>query len=83
MNFSKEKMKCCQIRQKQSFVDVFQNRCSYKFRNIHRKTPMLESLFNEVAGLRLLNRILRGASFVFIYIRTLVSYREYDRNLLT
>ena len=44
---------------------------------------MLESLFNEVAGLRLLNRILRGASFVFIYIRTLVSYREYDRNFLT
>ena len=27
---------------KQSFADVFQNRCSQKFLNIHRKTPVLE-----------------------------------------
>ena len=26
----------------------FLNRCSWKFRNIHNKTPMLESLFNKV-----------------------------------
>ena len=31
--------------------NVLQNRCSLKFRNIHRKTPVLESLFNKVAGL--------------------------------
>ena len=29
-----------------------QNRCSKKYRKIHGKTPMLESLFNKVAGLR-------------------------------
>ena len=28
------------------------NRCSSKFRNIHRKGPVLESLFNNVAGIR-------------------------------
>ena len=37
--------------QKQLFTDVLQNRCSQKFRNIHRKTPVLESLFDKVAGL--------------------------------
>ena len=29
---------------KQSFTDVLQNRCFYKFRNIHRKTTVLEQL---------------------------------------
>ena len=37
--------------QKQSFADVLQIRCSSKFCHIHRKTPVLESLFNKVAGL--------------------------------
>ena len=41
--------------QKQSFKDVLQNRCSLKFHNIQWKTPMLESLFNEVAGLNVCN----------------------------
>ena len=36
--------------QKQQFTDVIQNRCSYKFLKIHRKTPVLEYLFNKVAG---------------------------------
>ena len=31
---------------KQPFTDVFQGRCSEKFRNIRRKTPVLETLFN-------------------------------------
>ena len=31
---------------------VLQKRCSYKFRKIHRKTPVPESLFNKVADLR-------------------------------
>ena len=31
--------------------------CSYKFRNIHRKTPVLESLVNKVAGLKAYNFI--------------------------
>ena len=43
--------------QKQPFADVLQNRCSCKFRIIHRKTPVLESLFDKVAGLCLKNRI--------------------------
>ena len=38
--------------QKQPLGDVFQNRCSYQFCNIHRKTPVLESFLNKVAGLR-------------------------------
>ena len=30
---------------KQPFADVLQNSCSQKFNNIHKKTPVLESLF--------------------------------------
>ena len=41
--------KCSSV-QKPPFADVRQNRCSQKFRNIYRKTLVLESLFNEVAG---------------------------------
>ena len=36
--------------QKQPFADVLQNRCSCKFCNIHRETPVLESLFSPNAG---------------------------------
>ena len=42
-------------KKKQPFANVFQNRCSKKFYNIHRKTPVLESLLNNVAGLRLVS----------------------------
>ena len=42
----------CTNDQKQPFIDVLQNRCSEKFRNILRKTPVLESLFNKVVDLR-------------------------------
>ena len=31
--------------QNQLFANVLQNRCSYKFHNIHMKTPVLEFLF--------------------------------------
>ena len=38
--------------------EVFcKKRCPWKFRNIHRKTPVLESLFNKVAGLKAYNFI--------------------------
>ena len=40
--------------QKQSPGGVLPKRCSLKFRKIHRKTPLAESLFNKVAGLKLL-----------------------------
>ena len=36
--------------QKQPFADVFQNRCSCEFQNIHMKTPVLEFFLNKVAG---------------------------------
>ena len=31
---------------KQSFIDILENSCSLKFRNIHRKITVLESLAN-------------------------------------
>ena len=34
---------------KQLYADVHQNSCSQNFCNIHRKTSMLQSLFNKVA----------------------------------
>ena len=37
--------------QEQSSNDVLRNRCSWRFCRIHRETPVLESLFNKVAGL--------------------------------
>ena len=42
---------------KHLFADVLQNRCSCKFRTFHRKIPVLESLFNKVAGLKTRNFI--------------------------
>ena len=36
--------------QKQPLADVLQNRCPSKFCKIHRKAPVLESLFNKVVG---------------------------------
>ena len=38
--------------QKQPFRDILQTRCSQKFRKLHRKKSVLESLFNNTAGLR-------------------------------
>ena len=43
--------------QKQSFAESLENRCSRKFPNIHRKTPVLESLFNKVVCLNACNLI--------------------------
>ena len=40
------------IEQKQLVTDMLQNMCSKKIRNIHRKTPVLESRFSKDAGLR-------------------------------
>ena len=31
------------------FADALQSRCSWKFRNFHRKAPVSEPLFNKVA----------------------------------
>ena len=35
----------------QSFLNVPQNRCYYKFPDIHKKISVLESVFNKVTGL--------------------------------
>ena len=43
--------------QKQSFADILQNRCSWKFRNFYWETPVLESLFCKIAGLKTSNFI--------------------------
>ena len=37
-------------RQKQLFADVLLDRCSENFFKFHRKTPVLESRFNKIAG---------------------------------
>ena len=37
--------------QKQPPEMFYKNTCSQKFHNIHKKTPVLESLFNKVGGL--------------------------------
>ena len=39
------------ILQKELFAGILQNRCFWKFCNNHRKTPVLESLFNKFAGI--------------------------------
>ena len=46
--------------QKQPFADVLQNRRSLKFRNIHRETPALDSLFNIFTGPKPWNFIKKG-----------------------
>ena len=37
---------------KQPFADAIQKGCPYEFRKFHRKTPVLEILFNKVTSLR-------------------------------
>ena len=41
--------------QQRLLADVLQNKCSWKFCNIHRKIPVLESLFNKIPGLQACN----------------------------
>ena len=43
--------------QKQPFADVPQNGCSLRFRDIHKKISVLESLSNTVTGLKVCNFI--------------------------
>ena len=53
-------------RLKQKFADVLQNSCSYKFRKFDRKTLVLESLLNIVAGLKACNFIKETQTQVFL-----------------
>ena len=43
--------------QKQPFADALKNVCSLKFCILQRKAPVLESLFNKIAGLKICNFI--------------------------
>ena len=61
--------------QKQSPEVLCKKKCSYKFRRIHRKTPVPQSLLNKVAGLMyfLLNSAkFLGASFLTEHLRCLL-----------
>ena len=62
---------------KQSFADVPQNRCSWKFSKFHRKTPVLESLFNNVAGLK---ACFYGTTPVVASYQSLLKTRPYVSN---
>ena len=44
-------------KQKQPFANVLKNRYSEKFHNIHKKAPVLDSLFNKAAVLKAYNFI--------------------------
>ena len=46
-------------------TDVFQNRCSLKFRNFHRRTLVVESLFNKITGFQACNFIKKTPIKVF------------------
>ena len=56
---------CDPYKQKQFFVDAFQSKCSYEFRNIHRKTPVLESLFSKVKDWRPATLLQRDSTQLF------------------
>ena len=73
--------------QKQSFAYSLQNRCSQKFRKFHKKTSMLESPFNKVAGLKACNFIkirLQHKSFLVSFSKFLKAtfFTEHLRWLL-
>ena len=44
------------------FADILQNKRSWKFRKFHRQAPVLESLFNKVAGSRPVTLLKRGSN---------------------
>ena len=45
---------------------VLEKKCCSKFRRIHRKTPVPESLFNKVAGFRQLYQKRDSGTGVFL-----------------
>ena len=55
---------------------VLSKSCSYKFCSIHRKTPVLESFYNKVAGLESCNCIKRVIAWVYSW-----EYYEMFKNI--
>ena len=49
------------------FTGIFRKRLSEKLRNIHRKTPALESLFNKVEGFKPAT-LLKGDSNTHVFL---------------
>ena len=49
--------RCSRSRKKHLLPDVLQSSCSWKFCKTHRKTPVLESLFNKVAGIKRVHHV--------------------------
>ena len=47
---------------------VIEERCSYKFRNFHRKTPVLESFLKKIAGLRPATLLKKDSSKSFFLV---------------
>ena len=75
--------------QKQLYTYVLQNGCYKKFRNIQRKTSVLESIFNKVAGVKtwfyhewFYNDITMNASWrkIIFVLRKLDSVKDVSRN---
>ena len=55
--------------QKQLFANVLQNRCSWKFLNIYRERPALESVFNKVY-------FIKRHSNTGVFLRILQNFQE-------
>ena len=67
---------------KEQPLEVFYKRsCSQKFRNIHRKTPVLESLFNN-AGARQTCNILKKDSNTSVFLWILQILKNFCERLL-
>ena len=54
-----------------------------KFRKFHRKTPVLESLFDNVVGLRLLTYLLKRDSNKGVFLINLRNSAPYDKHVNT
>ena len=55
--------------------DVLQNKCSWKIRNIRRKTPVLESFFNKVADIRPAT-LLKRDSYTGVFLLHLLHFEH-------
>ena len=63
-------------RQKQPFVDDLKIDALKRFCNIFRKTPVLESLFNNVACLKVHNFIRKGLHHMCFLVKNIAKFLE-------
>ena len=71
MQYSKfsQKMQPLENKSMERNIDVLRNRWSYKFRKLHRKTPVLEFPFRKVAGLWACYFIQTGSSRLQMFFK--------------